>query len=292
MGQGNPAHYAKGETVKGVRRKPLTASELREPLLKLYQQHHASGTLPTSARFLFYELESQGFISKETAERTDGKKGRRPDQNMLDALTNLRESGEIAWEDIVDETRSLEDYSGESISIRDWTKDVLEQYCIDPWRGGGPVILCESRSLAGVLRPIASTYRAPIASTNGQANGFLRNNVAPILAERTCLYFGDWDFSGAHIEQNTRRILGAVDWERLAITEAQVREFRLTRIQKYDKRDKQNHEAVETEALRQETITNILRQRLEDLLPEPLRNVQEREKGIRRRFGKQLERLR
>ena len=41
-----------------------------------------------------------------------GAKGqRRADQDMLDALTAMRESGQIPWEWIVDETRSLDDFT-------------------------------------------------------------------------------------------------------------------------------------------------------------------------------------
>jgi hypothetical protein len=259
-------------------------------LLKLYRQHESNGMLPTSGHFLYYELESLGYISKVTLERTDGKKGRRPDQNLIDALTELREAGKIPWNAIVDESRSLEDYTGTSKSIRDWTIDVLERREIDIWKGSAPLILCESRSLVGVLRPIVITYRALITSTNGQANGFLRTDVAP-FAKHKVGYFGDLDLSGGHIEQNTRKVLGALDWERLAITDAQVRKYRLTRIQKYDKRTKSTHDAVETEALGQERITRILREWLERRLPEPLDGVLERERVVRERFRKQLRKL-
>ena len=73
---------------------------------ELLAQHRQEDTLPTSARFLYYELVTLRVISKEKT----GK--RRPDQNMIDALTDLRERGEIPWDWIVDETRSIEDYTG------------------------------------------------------------------------------------------------------------------------------------------------------------------------------------
>ena len=79
------------------------AGELRSALLKLWNRHNAVGTLPTSGRFLFYELVSMGLIAKGGS--PDGKKGRRSDQNMIDALTQLRKSGDIPWTDITDETR-------------------------------------------------------------------------------------------------------------------------------------------------------------------------------------------
>ena len=72
---------------------------LRSALLELWQKHTAAYTLPTSARFLYYELVAAGAISKTAAPRTDGKKGRRSDQDPSDTLTDLREHGLIPWED-------------------------------------------------------------------------------------------------------------------------------------------------------------------------------------------------
>jgi len=49
------------------------------------------------------------------------------------------------------------------------------------------------------------------------------------------------------------------------------------------------HEAVETEALRQQIIIEILRNRLDELLPEPLSTVQERADQQRARLRAVLE---
>ena len=103
-------------------------------------------------------------------------------------------------------------------------------------------------------------------------------------------YLGDLDLAGNQIESNTRRVLereigGELRWERLALTQEQVREHNLPVIVKHDRRykDGRPHEAVETEALRQTVLVNILRRRLDELLPEPLSRVQEREQRQRRR---------
>jgi len=45
--------------------------------------------------------------------------------------------------------------------------------------------------------------------------------------------------------------------------------------------DKRPHRAVETEALSQRVITEILHTKLTELLPEPLESVQEREEAQR-----------
>src|SRR5262249_13297790 len=57
---------------------------LRDLLFNLLQEHKQDGTIPTNARFLFYELVQRGQLSKE-------KTGvRRPDQDLHDALTDNR----------------------------------------------------------------------------------------------------------------------------------------------------------------------------------------------------------
>jgi hypothetical protein len=65
----------------------------------------------------------------------------------------------------------------------------------------------------------------------------------------------------------------------LALTREQVDRYDLPRIIKRDRRYKDGHphEAVETEALRQTVLVDVLRAHLDELLPEPLARVQERE---------------
>jgi hypothetical protein len=253
------------------------AARLREVLLDLLEEHRRDNALPTSGRFLFYELVAREIISKEKSG------ARRPDQDMTEALTQLRENGDIPWDWIVDETRSLEDYSGSS-TITEGILDQLPYIKLNPWHGDVPLILTESRSLAGCLRPVAGEYGIRIAATNGQVGGFLHTDVARALEPWSCvLYLGDLDLCGGDIENNTRRVLeqevGELEWERLALTEEQVERYNLPKITKNDRRFKNGggvHEAVETEALSQRIIIEIVRSRLNVLLPEPLVNVQER----------------
>lgn len=136
-----------------------------------------------------------------------------------------------------------------------------------------------------------------LAATNGQVGGFLHTDVIPQLhAGMRVLYFGDWDLSGNQIEANTRRVLehdvGTLRWERVALTEQQVRRYRLPIIMKHDIRYKDGglHQAVETEALSQELITQMLQRRLEQLLPEPLERVLRREARQRRQLEALLRR--
>jgi hypothetical protein len=261
---------------------------LRQALLSLLTEHQHTNMLPTSARFLFYELVARAIISKF------GKGKRRPDQDAGDALKSLRDDGTIPWGWIVDETRAVRYHRGHD-SIRQGLLTRLPYIRLDPWSGRAPFILTESRSLAGVLDDLCAQFCVDIAATNGQCGGFLHTDVIPILTEGDrVLYLGDFDLAGGDIESNTRRVLerevGELRWERLALTAEQVELYRLPKIIKTDNRFKNGggvHEAVETEALSQRNIVEILTRRLEELLPEPLESVLEREAGQRQ----QIERL-
>jgi hypothetical protein len=63
---------------------------VRCALMKLYRRHLDSGMLPTSNRFLFYELIGLKVIAKGGDQR--------PDLVVHRALTDLREQGLIPWE--------------------------------------------------------------------------------------------------------------------------------------------------------------------------------------------------
>jgi hypothetical protein len=189
---------------------------IRTALMQLYREHSRTGMLPTSNRFLFYELISNEDITDDT---------KYPTQLVSTCLTQLRQRGLIAWDDIVDETRASEDFTGSATVAEDWLR-YLPSARLDPWRGDIPFVLTESRSLAGVLRALVDRYRARIASTNGQTGeGFLRT-FAPLLGPGDRVgYLGDLDLAGGQIEANTRAVLerligGAPHWQRLAITPA------------------------------------------------------------------------
>ena len=160
IGPGSGVHNTKPDnssldTALEPNRQISKIGALRELLISLLHEHERDGALPTSARFLFYELVQRGQLSKQSTG------ARRPDQDLHDALTDIREDGRVPWDWITDETRSLEDYTGYA-SIKDGVLAKLPYVKIDPWRDLVPMILTESRSLAGVLRAIARDYRCRI----------------------------------------------------------------------------------------------------------------------------------
>ncbi len=169
------------------------------------------------------------------------------------------------------------------------------------------MILCESRSLAGVLDRIAAGFACPLASTNGFCKGFLSSTGLPALrVDQRVLYLGDLDYSGGQIEEHTKsvlaeriplsragaRVLLLRNWERLMLTDEQVERERLPVISKYDRRTKSYHDAVETEALGQKFIVDAVRTRLDELMPEPIADVLERQERQRAEVAARLREMR
>ena len=274
---------------------PNKTERLKAALVERLGVHERDGTIPTSNRFLFYELEGKddGYGVLVSKVKTGA---RRTDQDLIDALTVLREQGRIPWDWIVDETRHVESV-WRAKTIAEDLREYLDVTKIDAWQWSDvrPFVICESRSLAGVLRNLCYRYGVNSTSTNGQNNGFVRTKLAPAFdglrpeQEILVLYCGDLDIGGGQIEQNTRRVLTQVckvsfRWERLMLTEAQVLEHRLPSIWKTDRRyrnGKGEHEAWECEALSQKLIVELLEGRLRKLLRRKIETVERMEKRER-----------
>jgi hypothetical protein len=83
----------------------------------------------------------------------------------------------------------------------------------------------------------------------------------------------------------------ALGWERIAVTQAQISIHGLTPIEKIDKRYRggRAYEAVECEALSQKLILDLVRARLDAILPEPLAEIEEREEAERAALKTKIE---
>jgi hypothetical protein len=274
-----------------------SAAKLRAAIHERWRLHQASGDLPTSNRFILYELRQ--FNSGVLYGYKSRSQGHSEDQYVSEASKWLRDEGLIPWPDIVDETRSLTTYRY-AATVAEYLIDSLDYARIDLWAGEPPpLLLCESRTFGGVMdRTLAPRYLCAVSATNGQAGGFLHTNIAPILRgsgkRRPVLYIGDHDYRGHGIERNTRRVLeeivGPLDWTRVALTESQVRHHKLPRVQKWDGGLKRSFPAVEVEALGQGTVTGIVEAAIKDLLPDPLEDVQVREAEQREQARRRLTR--
>ncbi len=264
---------------------------LQREVLRVLLEHERDGALPTSNRFVFYELVMRGAVDKAKSRRNGG---RGSDQDVSDASFHLREIGAVPWPWIVDETRELHQWR-QAGTVADYVLESLDTARVNCWGDEDPpLLLCESRTFGGVLRrTIAPEYLCPVAATNGQVGGFLRTDIAPLLeiTDRKVLYIGDYDWSGHQIETNTKRVRVREaewdgEWTRLALTDEQVAARPdLPRVEKGDRRytDGRPHEAIEVESLGQTVVENIVRDALDALLPEPLEDVHRREEEQRER---------
>lgn len=273
---------------------PLSAPDSKRgrtqrAVLDLLLKHEADDEIPTDGRIVFYELEMRGLAMKPDPK--DRRRHRRRslgwppgEQDIIDALADLREKGIVPWNWVEDGRRRLAVWP-HAPSVRDYLLERLPEAAINPWHPGlPPLLVFESGTLAHVMERVALQYRCPITGTVGQAKGFLITMVAPWLVgnERKVLYLGDDDRSGHDIEANSRRVLEhetgrELDWRRLGEKELAA----IDPIWRVDGRDGQGRWARELEGLTQAGVTRLLRRELDALLPEPLQRVLEREQKQR-----------
>jgi hypothetical protein len=287
-------------------RAETASGRLQRQVLALLEKKKEADEIPTSVRFLFYELEQAGVVSKRATNQDGSASARKPSQNLNDAVTHLRKAGVVPYDWIVDESRHVKAWRY-AASVYDYLADSVDLAAIDRFPGvSRPVVITESRTVGGVLeRGVCADYRVSVAPTGGQSLGFLVTKVAPYLKDvRTRVeYVGDHDDAGNDIEANTRRVLEqatgrtftAETWQRVLLTDTQVRGLKRRGIQPVEKRDERYsdgnpHLAYEAEALGQTEVMRILRRRLEALAPVPLASVLEREEEQRAEVVKLLRR--
>lgn len=271
--------------IKGF--EPSTAAgRLRQWALGALHRHVLEGTVPTSLRHLFYEAVMAERVTKgdPAAKPT---RGRRPDQNLTDAVTWLRENGHVPWEWVEDRTRHMADQRADGATIAEGVEAWLDAITIDPYGDVLPILVVESESGAGVLTSTARTYRVPVIPTRGQSNGWLRTEVARRIGDRpvAVTYLGDADKAGGDIEANTERVLREVldvkHWDRVALTWDQVREHGLPTVERRDGRDGITRTVCELEALPQRLLLDAVAAALDPWLREPLADVRVREDAQR-----------
>ena len=135
---------------------PHTKSgKLQRACLALLREHQQAGTLPTNGRFLFYELEQRGIVPKHYDDLVH-----QPAQDVTNALIQLRQRGLVPWSWFTDESRSV-DIWPYAASVFEYAVAAIDDARIDCWDGEPPpLIICESRATAGVLRRIhRATWR-------------------------------------------------------------------------------------------------------------------------------------
>jgi hypothetical protein len=176
---------------------------------------------PASVRAVCYRL----FVMKAIKDMS---------KNSTDAVSRqlvwARETGQIPWEWIVDETREAEcisswDHPDEIINaaVRGYRKDYwsMQPNRVEVWS--------EKGTLRGTLAPVLETYGVTFRVMHGYGSATSIHGAAEEAAESdkplTVLYAGDWDPSGLHISEidlprRIDRYGGTVTIKRVALNNA------------------------------------------------------------------------
>lgn len=208
-----------------IRRERASKAEMEhryEVILELVAE-----SAPSSVRHAYYQAIGRGLVEKDTA------KDKRSNYNKIQrAILDLRRTGRLSYDDIVDSTRyylKRESYLDLGEAFDAWS----EHYRRDHWMRGDVLVevWCESQSIAGVLQAVTERRGLPLFPCKGfssetfayeAARNWRNDERDPVV-----LYVGDLDLKGKQIEQALRGRLEAfygraVTWFRVGLTEEQV----------------------------------------------------------------------
>jgi hypothetical protein len=230
---------------------------------------------PMTVRQVFYQLVTRGAIEKTEAEYQG---------TVIRLMTDMRLSGELRWDWIVDESRRCR-ITRTFNSITDAVEHTAKYYRRSALREADDYleIWCEKDALAGVLWDVTSDYDVPLMVSRGMPSlTFLYSSAVAIQraarwGKDSHIYqFGDHDPSGVLIPQTIERRLGEMcerlgcpppSVERVALTETQITEFNLPT--RPTKREGNRHakefegDSVELDALPPRVLRDMVRETIE-----------------------------
>jgi hypothetical protein len=173
---------------------------------------------PATVRAVCYRLFVQGLIPSMAKRHTDA---------ISRLLTEERESGEIPWEWIVDETRGVE---GNPMweDAGHFAESVKGQYRRDRWQDQDEwvEVWSEKGTVRGTLAPVLNEFGVSFRVLHGYSSATVVNDVAKLTQyhdrQLTVLYVGDWDPSGMGMSEfdlptRLERYGGDVNLVRIAI---------------------------------------------------------------------------
>ena len=211
-------------SIKRSRRSAAEIDIIREAILVVLE-----AGFPMTLRQLFYKLVSTRVIPKTEAEY---------DNTVGRLVKEMRLSGQLPWRWITDNTRGQRKVRTSS-SLEGALEDTARFYRRDIWDDQPEYveIWCEKDAISGVLWPVVAEWHVPLMITRGYPSlSFMYETAATISAVNRRVhiaYLGDWDPSGLDIQRNVEERLREfapevdLDFRRLAVTPAQVREFGL-----------------------------------------------------------------
>jgi len=161
-------------------------------------------------------------------------------QKISRLLTRAREDGEVDWDSIVDESRSMEQVS-QFRDLEHYGEVIAEAYRRDFWahQRNQVVVISEKATISGILRPVLKEYGVPFFPVHGFNSATKMHDLAQQIWRGAAdedhqqhfilLYVGDHDPSGMYMSEvdlpERLRRYGANDFE-----EWMGKGFRLERI--------------------------------------------------------------
>ncbi len=211
-------------SLKRTRRTKAQMEAIRDAIFSELEETH-----PQTVRHVFYRMVAMGVVPKLE------KLGY---QTVMAQLLKMRKSGRVPWGWVADATRwrikptsygSLEEALVRN--ARFYRRDIWAQaeVYVEVW--------CESDSIGGIIVEETREWDVPLLTSRGFASASYLYDCAEEIARlgrpAYLYYFGDWDPSGKIIPEVIERELrehapdAEIHFERIAITEEQIREYDL-----------------------------------------------------------------
>jgi len=259
-------------TIKRNRRTKDEMEALDQAIIAMLEEDY-----PQSVRHLFYRMTDPRLAA--CVEKSD-----RGYRHVQDRCVKLRRRQRIDYNRIADATRR--GYFVNTFSSgADFVRRMAGQYRADLWAQSDYrcEVWVESRSIASVVQPTCEDLAVSLYPSAGFASlSFLFDVAESINADDDgrpliVFYIGDFDPAGVLIDKKIEEELRGhlrpeidMRFERLGITREQIRIYNLpTKPRKLgDKRSPEIDFTVEAEAMPARTLRRLLRDRIEELLPE------------------------
>lgn len=265
------AQLYRARTIKRHRRTKAAVEQLDEQIVEVLREDH-----PQSVRHVFYRMTDPRLA--EPVQKSEA--GYR---TVQDRCLKLRRSGVVPYRWISDTSR-MGYHTTTYADAGEFLRSVAGAYRANLWeRSDVPTyceVWCESRSLAGTIVNLCRELAVSLYPAGGFTSASFAYDAAEGLNDQgttKVFYIGDYDPAGVlidvSIERELRRHLKphvSLDFERIAITEEQIAKYDLpTKPRKEGDRRALHIEAtVEAEAMPASVMRDLLRGRIEALLPE------------------------
>ncbi|WP_313297385.1 hypothetical protein [Diaphorobacter sp.] len=259
-------------TVKRERRSKDRLNTLDEQIIAVLREDH-----PQSVRHVFYRMTDPRLA--EPVEKSD-----RGYRHVQDRCVKLRRAGRIPYSWIADMSRRGY-FTNTFAGAGDFIRRMSGYYRADLWKDSQYrcEVWAESRSIASVLTDECEELAVSLYPCGGFASlsfahaAAEEHNTSSDTRPLIVLYVGDYDPAGVLIDQALERELRthlrsdiAMDFRRIAINEDQVTQYDLPTKPRKDGDKRSQHVAytVEAEAMPARVLRKILRDEVEDLLPQ------------------------